>query len=92
MLFVARGVRPEAFEFVEEAFDEVAVSVEKAAEGRNVFAVGHRLDIGPDAACREGAAERVAVVGAIGEQDLTVAEILEQVGGRLIPKGNNNDP
>ncbi len=52
MLFIARGDRPEVFEFVEEVLDQVAVSIDEGAEGRRRFAVGHRLDISPRAACR----------------------------------------
>ena len=80
VLFVARGDGPEVFELAEEALDEVAISVEEAAEGRDVLTVRHRLDVSPGAAGREVGPEGVAVVGPIGEQDLAVGEIAEHIG------------
>lgn len=81
VLFVARGDGPEVFELAEEALDEVAISVEEAAEGRDVPAVWHRLDVGPGAAGRQIGSEGVAVVGTVGEQDLAVGEGGEHIGG-----------
>lgn len=58
----------------EVAFDEVAVPIEEGAEGRPVDASRHRLDVGSGAALGEAVAQRVAVVGAVGQQDLVVAD------------------
>jgi hypothetical protein len=43
--------------------------------------VWHGLDVRPGALGRHGVAERVAVVGAIGHEDLARAETAQQVGG-----------
>jgi hypothetical protein len=39
----------------------------------DAFAVWHRFDAGPCAACRQSGAHGVAVVGAIGKQDAAFA-------------------
>ncbi len=87
VLFIARGDGPEVFEFVEEALDEVAVSIEKGAERRHRLSVRHRLDVGPGTPCRERGAQRIAVIGRVGEQDLAVADIIEHVGRALAVMG-----
>jgi hypothetical protein len=46
VLFEAGGDRPEVFEFVEEAFDEISEAIEVWAERWKVDAPGHRLDVG----------------------------------------------
>ena len=81
------ATRSEVFELVEEALDEVAVAVEEGAEGRDVLAVWHRLDVGPGAACGEGLAQGVAVVGAVGQQDLAGAKRCEHVLGAAAVMG-----
>jgi hypothetical protein len=57
---IARGHGAVMLDFVEEALDEISVSVEVGAEGRHVLAVGHRFDIGPCTALGETFAQRVA--------------------------------
>lgn len=81
MLFVSRGDGPEVLEFVEEALDDVAISIEEAAESGDMNAVRHRLDVRPCAAFVKGLAHPVAVISAVGEQNLTVAEIIQHVVG-----------
>jgi hypothetical protein len=44
-------------------------------------AVGHRLDVGPSAAFGEALAHGVAVVGAVGQQDLAGLHLLQHVLG-----------
>ena len=56
MLFVSCCDGAEVFEFVEEALDQVALSVEIGAEGGHVLAVRHGLDVGPCAARRQAVA------------------------------------
>src|SRR5215213_7857204 len=60
----------EVLELVEEALDAVPRSVQEGAEGGFVEPAGQRLDVGEDAPCRHVLAEKVAVVGAVGDQDL----------------------
>ena len=68
MLFEAGGDGPKVLEFIEEALDEVAVAVEERAECRLVDPAGERLDVGPGTAAGEAVAERIAVVGAVGQR------------------------
>ena len=68
-------------EFAEKALDEIAISIEERAERGNAFAVGHRLDAGPCAACSQVRAHRIAVVGAVAEEDIAFAKTVEHVGG-----------
>src|SRR3546814_9983156 len=70
------------FEFVEETLDDVAITVEKASEGGDVLARRHGLDVGPGASGGEPLAHGVAVVGAVGEQDLARPESIQHVLGR----------
>src|SRR3546814_3634153 len=87
VLFVARRDGAVVLDLAEEALDAVAVAVEEGAEGGSGPALGHRLDVGPGAALREGGPEGVAVIGAIGEQDLAAAEGVEHVGRALAVMG-----
>src|SRR3954465_14095723 len=70
----------EVLELVEEALDAVSRSVQEGAEGGFVEPAGQRLDVGEDAPCRHVLAEKVAVVGAVGDQDLAGAEALKHIG------------
>src|ERR1051326_4342818 len=70
VLFEACSDGSEMLELVEEALDEIAVAIEEGAEGRDVDAPRHGLDVGPRAALGQAGAQSVAVVGAVGEQDL----------------------
>ena len=71
----------EAFDLAEEPLDEVAVSVDEWTEPGNVHAVRHRFDVGPGTAVRQFGSQRVTVVGAIREQHLTFADLVEHVAG-----------
>jgi len=68
-------------EFVEEAFDEIAIAVEERAEGRDAFSVWHGFDAGPCAACRQSSAHGIAVVGAVSKQDAAFTKTVEHVIG-----------
>lgn len=81
MLFEACCDGSEVLDFAEKAFDEVAVAIEELAEGRDVFPVRHWLHVCPGAAFRERAAQVVAVVGAVGQQDLAFADVVQHIGG-----------
>ena len=59
-------------DFVEEASDEISVAVKVGAERRDVPAVRHRLDVSPRAAFIEALAQRVAVIGAVSQKNLSV--------------------
>ena len=62
------------FEASEEIFDPVSLSVEDGIVREAAFVVAMGRDAGGDAACVEGLAEPVAVVGPIGEQDSRVGQ------------------
>ena len=59
------------------------VAIEEGAEGRDVDAPRHRLDVGPGAALRQALAECIAVIGAIGQQGLAGTEAREQIARAL---------
>lgn len=84
MFLEACGQRPEVFEFVEESLDQVAVAVEERAEGGRVDAPLERLDVGPRAAVFDLLSDRVAIVGAVGDEDLAGLEPVDQ-GRRTAP-------
>src|SRR5690606_485899 len=50
VFFVSRGDGAEVLEFVEEALDEVSVTIKKGTESRRVEASGHWFDARPGAA------------------------------------------
>ena len=81
VLLEAGGDGSEVFDLVEEPLDEVPVSIEEWAERWDVHPVRHRLDVGPGASFIEAGTERIAVVAAVGEQDLAGAEAIEHIGG-----------
>ena len=81
VLFVARGDGSEVLELVEEALDVVPVSVQEGAESGNIHAVWHGPDVGPGTSGVHGLAQRIAVVGPVGHEDLALAEGREHVGG-----------
>ena len=66
-------------DLAEEAFDEVAVSAEELAEGRDVFAVGHGSNVGPRPLLGQTVPSFIAVVGPVAEQDLPRTEFVEHV-------------
>ena len=68
-------------DLAEEAFDEIATSVEERAERRHLDASRHGFDVRPGAAPGEAVSQRVAVVGAIGEQDLRGAQAIGHIAG-----------
>src|SRR3984957_16246214 len=79
VLFVARRHGSEMFDLVEEAFDQVAEAIEVGAEGWDVHPVWHWLDVAPRALTCEARPQGVAVVTAVGEEDLALAETGEHV-------------
>src|SRR5262249_15802530 len=87
MLFEARCDCPEMLEFAEEALDQIAIAVEEGAEGRDPHATGHRLDVGPSTVTGHVLAQGVAVVGAIGQEDLARPGARPQVLGALAVRG-----
>jgi len=66
-------------EFVEEAFDEIALSVETFVEGRQVDAVGHEPDVGAGTAHSEALAQGIGVVTAIAQEHIATAERAQHV-------------
>ncbi len=59
MFFEARGDGPEVFEFVEEALDEVAISIEEGAECGPGLSMRQRPDAGPSALIGEPLAQGI---------------------------------
>src|ERR1700733_4316397 len=79
VLFVARRDGAEMLEFVEEAFDEISEAIEIGAEGGDVHPIGRGLC--PCALACEAGPQGVAVVAAVGQKDLALAETVEHVVG-----------
>ena len=72
--------RPFCLVQLEEAFDEIAEAIEVGAEGGDVHPMGHWFDVAPCALLCEARPQRVAVVAAVGQEDLAFAETGEHVG------------
>jgi len=68
---------------VEEAFDEVALPVEPAREGKTLLAVGARRDVCPSVLGGSSFADGVAVVSPVGEQRCAIGHGIEQSFGLL---------
>ena len=81
VLFEAGGDGSEVFDLIEKPLDEVAVAIKERAERRGIHPVRHRLDVGPGSLRLQIGTQRIAVVGAVGEEDLAGAEIAQHVGG-----------
>jgi hypothetical protein len=87
VLFESGSDGSEMLNLVEEALDEVSVPIEEGAEGRDVDAVGHGFDVRPSAALGQAFAQRVAVIGAVGEQDLADLKAGQHVAGAFAVVG-----
>ena len=85
--FEARGDGSEMFDLIEKPLDEVAISIEERAEGRDVLASRHRLDVRPRTALCQALAQPIAVIGAVGKQGLAGAEMVEHIAGALAVMG-----
>lgn len=70
------------FEFVEEPLDSVALPIDPGAEWKCFDAVRHGADVGPCAPRRHFGAQGIAVISAVGEQDVSGTEGFEHIGGR----------
>lgn len=68
-------------EFIEEAFDQVALPVEPFTESGRIEPVWHRSYIGPCAALLHGVAQSVGIVGPVGQQDVARHDAVEHVVG-----------
>jgi len=79
VFFIARGDGTEVLEFIEEPLDKIAVAVQEPAEGGDALASRHGFDVGPCAARGQIDAQRVAVIGAVGQQDLPASDTHEHV-------------
>jgi hypothetical protein len=62
-------------DIIEEAFDEVSVSIEEGAEDRHVLAVWQGLDIGSCAPFIAALSRLVAVIGAVGQNGLPLPKL-----------------
>ena len=79
-LIVSGRDSSEVFEFVEEAFDQVAIFVEEVTEHRFDHALRHGADIGPGAARIHFCAQSIGVIGPVGKQDISFTDGIEHVG------------
>ena len=81
MFFIAGCDGSEVFDLVEKAFDQVAQAIEQRAEGGDVDASGHRLDVGPGAALGQRLAQSIAVIGPVRQEDLARSDGGQHVAG-----------
>src|SRR5690606_21500620 len=79
VFFVSRGDGAEVLEFVEEALDEVSVTIKKGTESRRVEASGHWFDARPGAAFLDRLTQSVGVVGAVSQQDISLAQTVQHI-------------
>jgi hypothetical protein len=80
---IAGGHSSEPLEFAKEALDEDAVATEEGAEGGAAFTIWHRLDVGLGTTCGQFGPERIAVVSAVGEQDIAITQGVQHVGSAV---------
>ena len=69
MLFAARGDPSEVFNFVEEALDPVAPSIEHTAEAGLPLAMAHRRDVGGSPDVLHRPAQPVRIIGLVSQDD-----------------------
>jgi hypothetical protein len=81
VLFEAGCDGSEVLDLVKEAIDQIAVAIQEGAESQCLHPPGHGLDIGPGALADHRLAQRVAVVGAVGEKNLVWADAAQHAGG-----------
>jgi hypothetical protein len=76
-LVVARGDGTKVLEFIEEALDEIALAIEREIAGRWRLTVGFGRDHRGDVSLGKIVAERIGVVGFVGDQSLRI-DLCEQ--------------
>ncbi len=79
MLFVSSCDGAEVFDLAKETLDLVAVSIQEAAEGWDVFPVRHRFDASPRPTTFQACAHGIGIISAVGEQDLTFAQTTQHI-------------
>jgi hypothetical protein len=62
MFFEAGGDGSEMLDLAEEAFDQIAQTIEPCTEGGESDVSGHWLDVGPGAALGQRPAQSIAVI------------------------------
>src|SRR5690554_4732663 len=81
-LVIARRYGAELFDFVEEAFDVIALSIKFVIERWEALTRRHQPYIGNDTARGHLGMQRVAIVSAVGEQNLPRTQRGEHIGSR----------
>lgn len=74
------------FEFAEEAFDEVAFTVERLAEARLPFAIGFGRDVGHRALGLDQITDAIGIISLVGEYDGARCKAIKQAvrGGSVV--------
>jgi len=84
-LVVARGDASEMLEFVEEAFDQVTLSIELMVNGSLVFAVALGGDVRPRAVFGDQLEDGLGVISLVADGIVSGTQALEQCrDGRLV--------
>lgn len=76
-LVVSGGDAPEVFDLVEEAFDQIAVFVERGVKASPLGGCGAAWDDGLGSGCRNGMHGTLAVIALVGE-DMVGPQSIEQ--------------
>ena len=85
-LVVTGGDATEVLELAEEAFDQIAVTVERLAEAGFPFAIGFGRDVGHRALRLDQIADAIGVISLVGENDGARIETIKQAerGGSVV--------
>jgi len=67
----------ELFELIEEAFDQVPLSIDPSAEREAVFAITLGWDVGPGSTVIGKRSNCIGVVGPISQENRAFAEVVE---------------
>lgn len=80
---VLGGDASELLEFVEEALDKVSLSIDPTAEGEAVLSVALGRNIGPGFLLVCGGAQRIGVIGLVGQHDCALPHCAKHGQGHL---------
>lgn len=81
MFLEARCDATAVFDPVEEAFDAIALPVERLGEAMSLGSIGLVGDVGGRTLGLDTVAYPIGVMGFVGQQDIAVSETIEKQGG-----------
>jgi hypothetical protein len=81
---ISRGDAPVMFDFVEETFDEIALTVEREITVALCFAIGLRWNHRCDCPLIECVDQRISIIGFVGEERTRINVFKQWLGARQI--------